>query len=164
MGVPCFGFPQAYRGPELHSWPDAHVEVGRVLFVLGRREDSPCNCGPCTEARKANPQIACNIGRYHIQGIFTEERLAVECAFDETYFVGPLPVNQALPHKIVEWAGLYFPLAVRVVYYPTITIARLFADEYRPPYLIPVGRIASLFIEMPLETEVSHDSGPPPTG
>lgn len=50
---------------------------------------------------------------YHIQGIFVgddAQRKAVACCIDEEYFVGPLPLNVALPHDETEWVGCYFPL------------------------------------------------------
>lgn len=155
MGVPCFEFPQGYRGPELYSWPDAYVEVPDVIFVLGRREDACCNCGPCNEARSTDPSIVCNVGRYHLQGIFTEESLAVAAAIDETYFVGPLPVNMALPHRVVEWAGLYFPHAAQIIVRKVPGCVARLGDLFRDKgdakpvtYQVPVGRRpGSLFLD-----------------
>lgn len=46
---------------------------------------------------------------YHIQGLATSEQIAIEMCVDETYFIGPLPVNTSLPHSTIEWIGLYFP-------------------------------------------------------
>lgn len=106
MGVPMFGFKSGFRGPELDNWPSAPVEIGHMIFVLGRVEDVPCGCPPCVASGEP-----CRRSRYYLQGIFTDEALAVEAAIDESYFVGPLPINGALPHDAVEWRGLYFPLA-----------------------------------------------------
>lgn len=46
---------------------------------------------------------------WHLQGLAADERLAVEMSLDETYLIGPLPVNTALPHDRIEWVGSYFP-------------------------------------------------------
>lgn len=56
-----------------------------------------------------------NIGKkgfenWHIQGIASDEKTAVEMCADENYFVGPLPVDAALTHEYIEWVGCYFPL------------------------------------------------------
>ena len=47
---------------------------------------------------------------YHIQGIATDEVIAIAMCRDDTYFIGPLPVNVALPHERCEWPDMYFPL------------------------------------------------------
>ena len=48
--------------------------------------------------------------RWYIQGVADDEQIALEMCVDETYFIGPLPLNTALPHKRIEWVGAYFPL------------------------------------------------------
>lgn len=48
--------------------------------------------------------------RYHIQGVATTREIAISMCRDETYLIGPLPVNVALPHDRTEWPGLHFPL------------------------------------------------------
>lgn len=50
--------------------------------------------------------------RYHITGIAENERMAVAMCTDEFDFIGPLPVNSALPKERVEWPGHYFPYRV----------------------------------------------------
>ena len=53
---------------------------------------------------------------YHIQGLAAgadsreSEQIAISMCRDETYFIGPLPVNLAFPHERCEWPGMYFPL------------------------------------------------------
>lgn len=111
MGVPVFGFGVGFRGPELTSWPDAPVEVRDMIFVLGRVEDVPCGCRACLDLQAQGIDLGLTRSRYYIQGLFSEEALAIEAAIDASYFVGPLPMNSALPHHTVEWNGLYFPLA-----------------------------------------------------
>ena len=49
----------------------------------------------------------------HLQGIATERSAAVAMCRDETYFIGPFPINVLLPHSAVEWIGLEFPLRSR---------------------------------------------------
>jgi hypothetical protein len=108
MGIPMFGFQPGFCGPELHEWPSVPVEIDHMIFVVGRVEDVPCNCQPCVASGQT-----CKRSRYYLQGVFTEEVLAVEACSDASYFVGPLPINSALPHEMVEWRGLYFPFAER---------------------------------------------------
>jgi len=111
MGV-FLSFEVGERGPHFDNYPDAPVEVTGMIFVLGRREDIPCPCNLCTEHSKGQPEGPdCLIGRYHIQGIFTSEELALANVKDRTWFIGPLPLNVALPEKTVTWAGLYWPMA-----------------------------------------------------
>lgn len=52
----------------------------------------------------------CKHRDWYIQGIATHESIAVESCQDENYFIGPLPLNTALPHDLIEWIGSYFPL------------------------------------------------------
>lgn len=69
--------------------------------------------------RRADPPeepTSDGLARYHIQGIAvgtdeqTAEEIAVAMCRDETYLIGPMPVNVSLPHNRIEWPGLYFPL------------------------------------------------------
>lgn len=48
--------------------------------------------------------------RYHIQGIATSREIAEAMCRDESYLIGPLPVNVVLQHDRTEWPGAYFPL------------------------------------------------------
>lgn len=66
-----------------------------VMWLMGRREPPAAQGLP---------------GIWHIQGIFTDEELAKQNCLDENYFIGPLPINVALPHERIEWPGCYFPL------------------------------------------------------
>jgi len=47
---------------------------------------------------------------WSIQGVFDSEEVAVTACRDETYFIGPILKNNRLPHEIVEWHGVYYPL------------------------------------------------------
>lgn len=107
MGV-YMVFPLGHCGPELHHWPDRPAEITGMIFVLGRRESAPCPCELCMRDRDEGGQ-GCLNGRYHIQGLFTTEEEALGAALDESWFIGPLPVNVALPEKTITWPGLYFP-------------------------------------------------------
>ena len=79
------------------------VEVIRMTYNLSsgwawvviRRETEP------------NPQ---GVNEWHLQGIAADESIAIEMCLDETYMIGPLPVNSTLPHDKIEWIGSYFPL------------------------------------------------------
>lgn len=46
----------------------------------------------------------------HLQGVSLDEIVAVAMCQDESYFVGPLPINVLLSHNPIPWNGLYFPL------------------------------------------------------
>lgn len=46
-----------------------------------------------------------------VQGIFTDEKQAVASCRHDRYFIGPLPLNMALPERTIEWVGAYCPLA-----------------------------------------------------
>ncbi len=82
------------NGPIAMESAEYILEEGFV-WLVGRRDS---NVPP---GEKAN---------YHIQGTASNEQMAIEMCLDETYFIGPLPINTALPHEVVEWVGLYFPL------------------------------------------------------
>lgn len=92
MGVNYCSIIQGEHMPkEVHSV--MNVDTGFV-WIIGRRS-------PGKDARP---------GDWHIQGVSTNELIAVEMCADETYFIGPLPLNTSLPHETVQWVGLYFPL------------------------------------------------------
>ena len=82
------------KEPLRHSGIERKIENG-FIWVVGRRQP------PTDPIYKAD---------WHIQGVTTNEELALEMCVDENYFIGPLPVNTALPHKTIQWVGLYFPL------------------------------------------------------
>ena len=86
MGV-CF---QSITGQE----PQMNLNPKETFcWVVGRREENQ------------NSPV-----EWHLQGIATEKKIALEMCRDQTYFVGPLPVNVSLPHDTMEWVGCYFPL------------------------------------------------------
>lgn len=80
------------NGPKMKD-PDLTLEHQWVWIVI-RRDDQ----GPDTPAD------------WHLQGIAADEALAIQMCIDETYLIGPLPLNTALPHDRIEWLGSYFPL------------------------------------------------------
>lgn len=109
MGVPFFHHPVGqevsmaqYGDGMTDPFPITHLRTGQMIYLLGRRAEEML-CPKCTHKH----------GVYFIQGAFTEPSLAEAAALDETYFVGPLPLNMALPHELIEWHGLYWPLQVR---------------------------------------------------
>jgi hypothetical protein len=51
-------------------------------------------------------------GKWSFQGVFSDELGAVGACQDESYFIAPAKMNQALPAADSTWAGLYFPLKV----------------------------------------------------
>jgi hypothetical protein len=64
-----------------------------LIWIVGRREDKG----------EHYP------GEWHLQGVSDNEQTAIAMCRDENYFVGPLPVNVLLPHRTIEWIGLYWP-------------------------------------------------------
>lgn len=108
MGIAFFEREIGVNGPEITS-ADAEplaqtqlcatLRTGDMIYVAGRIGQEDRICPHCGKA----------ITGYYIQGIYTHVELAVENCLDETYFVGPLPLNVALPHDIIEWHGLIWP-------------------------------------------------------
>lgn len=82
-------------GPKMKTKIARCLETGFVWLV--------CRRDPVIPKNKTQAD-------YHIQGVTSEEKIAVEMCEDEHYFIGPLPLNTALPHDTIEWVGLYFPL------------------------------------------------------
>ena len=75
------------RGPELDI--EMSIVTGFVWIVI--RTDNDRN------------------GEWHIQGVGTSEASAVSMCVNETYFIGPIPVDSPLPESLVQWVGSYFP-------------------------------------------------------
>jgi hypothetical protein len=46
----------------------------------------------------------------HLQGIASDRKTAVAMCRDETYFIGPIPINVSLPEDRVEWPAIEYPL------------------------------------------------------
>lgn len=83
------------NGPRMKTKKPRCLENGFV-WMVGRRD-------PVIPKGKSK-------ANWHIQGVTSDEQIAIEMCEDETYFIGPLPLNTALPHDTIEWVGLYFPL------------------------------------------------------
>jgi hypothetical protein len=104
-----------------------NLDVRRAteVWLVGRREELYVEV-PCPMCKR--PTVAI----YHIQGIAaatdnaTTEEFATGMCVDETYFIGPIPVNVALPHERCDWPGAYFPLKP---YEPVIPVTLL---DYQP--------------------------------
>lgn len=60
--------------------------------------------------RDPNVRTTTGTNDWHIQGCAADEELAIAMCQDETYLIGPLPLNSSLPHDKIEWIGSYFPL------------------------------------------------------
>lgn len=80
------------EGPSMTKNVIMNRDTG-FCWIVGRREPKPD--GPSD---------------WYIQGVADREDVAVEMCMDDTYFIGPLPINTALPHARIEWVGSYFPL------------------------------------------------------
>jgi hypothetical protein len=47
---------------------------------------------------------------WHLQGVASDKEMAEQMCEDESYIIGPVPLNTVLPHSRIEWIGSYFPL------------------------------------------------------
>jgi len=47
------------------------------------------------------------------QGVFEDKEVAERFCIDETYFVGPVTLNESFPHSTVCWPGCYYPKALK---------------------------------------------------
>lgn len=48
---------------------------------------------------------------WELQGVFSTEEAAVSACRDHTYFVGPVKLNESLPHETLpEWPGAHYPI------------------------------------------------------
>ena len=48
-------------------------------------------------------------GPWEIQGVFSDEGQAVAACVEDSFFVGPVPFNEALSIEKREWVGSYYP-------------------------------------------------------
>ena len=48
---------------------------------------------------------------WEVQGIYDSEKVASKKCIDDTYFIGPLNLNETLPAQTIEWSGAYYPKA-----------------------------------------------------
>lgn len=48
---------------------------------------------------------------WDLQGVFTDQPDAVAACRDATYFVGPVKLNEILPHETTDWPGCFYPKA-----------------------------------------------------
>jgi len=46
---------------------------------------------------------------WHIQGVFDDKQMAEDACRTVDYFVGPLVLNNNLPHEKVDWEGCWYP-------------------------------------------------------
>ena len=48
---------------------------------------------------------------WDMQGVFETEDEAVAACRDATYWIGPVPLGQSLPHESAAWPEARYPLA-----------------------------------------------------
>lgn len=46
---------------------------------------------------------------WEIVGVFSSQEKAIQACRDMDYFVGPMIMNQAMPHEPTEWEGSFYP-------------------------------------------------------
>jgi hypothetical protein len=97
----------------------------RAIEVTGIDDEQPqfvCGCGACEiEDGKAKDRVMWIVGSYRgttmdgtvwqLAGVFDSEAAAVAACVDGDDFIGPCPLNQALPHNRMKWPGCRYPLA-----------------------------------------------------
>lgn len=44
------------------------------------------------------------------QGVYDSEEKAIQACLTEDYFIGPVGLNEPIPHERMAWPGAYFPL------------------------------------------------------
>jgi hypothetical protein len=59
----------------------------------------------CAQVRSKEPED------WDFQGIFSTEELAIAACRDATYIIGPVLLDQVLPHETIPWLGRYYPKA-----------------------------------------------------
>ena len=48
-------------------------------------------------------------GQWELQGVFSDEVQAVAACVEDSFFVGPVPFNEALSIEKRAWDGSYYP-------------------------------------------------------
>ena len=46
---------------------------------------------------------------WDFNGVFDSKLKAEEACIDSTYFIGPVVLNQSLPHETIEWPNCSYP-------------------------------------------------------
>jgi hypothetical protein len=90
------------NGPTIIMNKARTLARGWVWIVLRRDPDSAMVKDPTDPSKNRGHQ-------WHIQGVATNEELALRMCLDENYVIGPLPLDSALSVSRIEWAGSYFP-------------------------------------------------------
>ena len=47
---------------------------------------------------------------WEFAGIFDSKDLAIAACVDKDYFIGPVKINETIPHETVPWDDSYYPL------------------------------------------------------
>jgi hypothetical protein len=50
-----------------------------------------------------------SLRRWEICGVFSTEQKAIDVCQDETYFIGPVELDQQLPVETISWPNVYYP-------------------------------------------------------
>jgi len=51
---------------------------------------------------------------WEMMGVFHSEELAEAACKDDTYFVGPLILNEVAPDERTPWPGAYYPKSTKI--------------------------------------------------
>lgn len=49
-------------------------------------------------------------GFWAFQGVYDDEKRAIDACRDELYFIGPAQLNEQLPLGTQPWPGAYYPM------------------------------------------------------
>ena len=55
-------------------------------------------------------QVDINGGQWQVQGVFSSKDKAIAACTKDTYFIGPVNLDEPLPDESTTWVGAYFPL------------------------------------------------------
>ena len=90
------------------------VHISKVLEFEEKAEFEAgvCLCWVVGRRSLADKKLTVPSDTWQLQGVTVNEADAVAMCRDETYFIGPVPFDCALPHEQAEWKGCYYPLAV----------------------------------------------------
>jgi hypothetical protein len=102
-GQPDMAFHIPLEVDEPSESPQAHQPIIKTVWVCGQYHGEYLD-----EHTADHDGIA-----WELQGVFTTEALAIAACRDNQYFIGPMTLNESLPHNKAEWIGCYYPLATK---------------------------------------------------
>lgn len=100
-----FGRPKEQAGEM-----DTNIRELTIVWPVFRRTVRPVPGQDGVAAADLKTEIV-----YHWMGCASDEEKAVNMCRDDTYIIGPCPLNFAFPEAQIEWKGSYCPLAKKAL-------------------------------------------------